>query len=133
MKTQRRLELLLEDLPCEYDPWDYYETSDQILEPLLLCYDSLVISLSQKFMNNILMVVLLIMDMYIIINFQQSCGSGMLADGRLADLIRRVTTFGMGLMKLDLRQVCVCVCVWFWLLFALLSALTEFCHVSGIW
>ncbi|XP_075658531.1 phosphoenolpyruvate carboxylase 4 [Castanea sativa] len=75
MKTQRRLELLLEDLPCEYDPWDYYETSDQILEPLLLCYDSL-----------------------------QSCGSGMLADGRLADLIRRVTTFGMGLMKLDLRQ-----------------------------
>ena len=57
------------------------------------------------------MVVLLIMDMYIIINFQQSCGSGMLADGRLADLIRRVTTFGMGLMKLDLRQVCVCVCV----------------------
>lgn len=51
------------------------------------------------------------MDMYIIINFQQSCGSGMLADGRFADLIRRVTTFGMGLMKLDLRQVCVCVCV----------------------
>ncbi|KAL0004899.1 hypothetical protein SO802_012460 [Lithocarpus litseifolius] len=75
LKTQRRLELLLEDLPCEYDPWDYYETSDQILEPLLLCYDSL-----------------------------QSCGSGMLADGRLADLIRRVATFGMGLMKLDLRQ-----------------------------
>lgn len=45
MKTQRRLELLLEDLPCEYDSCDYYETSDQILEPLLLCYDSLVISL----------------------------------------------------------------------------------------
>ncbi|KAE8023030.1 hypothetical protein FH972_008782 [Carpinus fangiana] len=75
MKTQRRLELLLEDLPCEYDPWDYYETSDQLLEPLLLCYESL-----------------------------QSCGSGVLADGRLADLIRRVATFGMVLMKLDLRQ-----------------------------
>lgn len=29
----------------------------------------------------------------------------MLADGRLADLIRRVATFGMVLMKLDLRQV----------------------------
>lgn len=54
---------------------DYYETSDQLLEPLLLCYDSL-----------------------------QSCGSGVLADGRLADLIRRVSTFGMVLMKLDLRQ-----------------------------
>lgn len=46
MKTQRRLELLLEDLPCEYDPWDYYDTSDQLLEPLLLCYDSLVRSVS---------------------------------------------------------------------------------------
>ncbi|XP_022881907.1 phosphoenolpyruvate carboxylase 4-like isoform X1 [Olea europaea var. sylvestris] len=75
LKTRKRLELLLEDLPCEYDPWEYFETSDQLLEPLLLCYDSL-----------------------------QSCGSGILADGRLGDLIRRVTTFGMVLMKLDLRQ-----------------------------
>ncbi|KAL2546335.1 Phosphoenolpyruvate carboxylase 4 [Forsythia ovata] len=75
LKTRKRLELLLEDLPCEYDPWDYFETSDQLLEPLLLCYDSL-----------------------------QSCGSGILADGRLGDLIRRVATFGMVLMKLDLRQ-----------------------------
>lgn len=43
MKTRRRLELLLEDLPCDFDPWDYYETLDQLLEPLLLCYESLVI------------------------------------------------------------------------------------------
>ncbi|XP_042502580.1 phosphoenolpyruvate carboxylase 4 [Macadamia integrifolia] len=75
MKTRRRLELLLEGLPCDHDPWDYYETSEQLLEPLLLCYESL-----------------------------QSCGSGVLADGRLADLIRKVATFGMILMKLDLRQ-----------------------------
>ncbi|KAG0480734.1 hypothetical protein HPP92_011592 [Vanilla planifolia] len=75
VKTRRRLELLLEDLPCEQDPMEYYETTDQLLEPLLLCYESL-----------------------------QSCGSGILADGRLADLIRRVSTFGMVLMKLDLRQ-----------------------------
>ncbi|MCL7049245.1 hypothetical protein MKW94_025382 [Papaver nudicaule] len=75
MKTRRRLELLLEDLPCDHDPLEYYETSDQLLEPLILCYESL-----------------------------QSCGSGPLADGRLADLIRRVATFGMVLMKLDLRQ-----------------------------
>ncbi|KAK9091122.1 hypothetical protein Sjap_024299 [Stephania japonica] len=75
MKTRRRLELLLEDLPCEHDPEDYYETSEQLLEPLLLCYESL-----------------------------QSCGSLVLADGRLSDLIRRVATFGMVLMKLDLRQ-----------------------------
>lgn len=44
---------------------------------------------------------------------QQSCGSGVLADGRLADLIRRVTTFGMVLMKLDLRQVCFRLYVYF--------------------
>ncbi|OAY47374.1 phosphoenolpyruvate carboxylase 4 [Manihot esculenta] len=74
-RTKRRLEILLEDLPCEYDPSDYYETTEQLLEPLLLCYDSL-----------------------------QSCGAGILADGRLADLIRRAATFGMVLMKLDLRQ-----------------------------
>ncbi|KAF3659896.1 hypothetical protein FXO38_12403 [Capsicum annuum] len=42
LKTRKRLELLLEDLPCDHDPWDYYETSDQLLEPLLLCYDSLM-------------------------------------------------------------------------------------------
>lgn len=41
-KTRRRLELLLEDLPCEMDPLEYYETSNQLLEPLLLCYESLV-------------------------------------------------------------------------------------------
>ncbi|KAM7276353.1 hypothetical protein ACFE04_018219 [Oxalis oulophora] len=75
LKTKRRLELLLEDIPCEYDPLDYYETTDQLMEPLLLCYESL-----------------------------QSCACGVLADGRLADLIRRVAAFGMVLMKLDLRQ-----------------------------
>ncbi|XP_050896309.1 phosphoenolpyruvate carboxylase 4 [Lathyrus oleraceus] len=74
-RSRRRLELLLEDVACDYDPLDYYETADQLLEPLLLCYESL-----------------------------QSYGSGVLADGRLADLIRRVATFGMVLMKLDLRQ-----------------------------
>ncbi|KAK4371111.1 hypothetical protein RND71_010586 [Anisodus tanguticus] len=41
VKTRKQLELLLEDLPCDHDPWDYYETSHQLLEPLLLCYDSL--------------------------------------------------------------------------------------------
>ncbi|KAL4344364.1 hypothetical protein AHAS_Ahas11G0171000 [Arachis hypogaea] len=34
----------------------------------------------------------------------QSCGPAVLADGRLADLIRRVSTFGMMLMKLDFHQ-----------------------------
>ncbi|KAG2587425.1 hypothetical protein PVAP13_5NG148681 [Panicum virgatum] len=75
VKTRRRLEHLLEDLPCDYDTEEYCETSDQLLEPLLLCHQSL-----------------------------ESCGSSVLADGRLADLIRRVATFGMVLMKLDVRQ-----------------------------
>nr|CAB3472522.1 unnamed protein product [Digitaria exilis] len=75
VKTRRRLELLLEDLPCDYDTEEYCETPDRLLEPLLLCYQSL-----------------------------QSCGSTVLADGRLADLIRRVAIFGMALMKLDVRQ-----------------------------
>ncbi|KAL9275022.1 Phosphoenolpyruvate carboxylase 4-like protein [Drosera capensis] len=74
-KTQRRWELLLEGLPSEADPSEYYESPDQLMEPLVLCYESL-----------------------------HSCGSGVLADGRLADLIRRVATFGMVLLKLDLRQ-----------------------------
>ena len=42
VKTRRRLELLLEDLPCDYDTEEYCETSDQLLEPLLLCHQSLV-------------------------------------------------------------------------------------------
>lgn len=75
MNTRKRLEQLLEDLPCDQDPGDYYDSPDQLLRPLMLCYESL-----------------------------QSCGSGILADGRLADLIRRVSVFGMVLMKLDLRQ-----------------------------
>nr|XP_043628772.1 phosphoenolpyruvate carboxylase 4-like [Erigeron canadensis] len=73
--TRRRLEQLLEDLPCDQDPGDYYDSPDQLLQPLMLCYESL-----------------------------QSCGSGILADGRLADLIRRISVFGMVLMKIDLRQ-----------------------------
>jgi phosphoenolpyruvate carboxylase len=32
------------------------------------------------------------------------CGGGNIADGRLLDLIRRVYSFGMSLLKLDLRQ-----------------------------
>eukprot|EP01018_Ginkgo_biloba_P007748 Gb_40755 [translate_table: standard] len=75
IRTRRQMEELLEGTPCDYDPSDYYETSAQLLEPLMLCYESM-----------------------------QSCGSDILADGRLADLIRRVATFGMILMKLDLRQ-----------------------------
>ena len=33
------------------------------------------------------------------------CGGGVIADGRLLDLIRRLYAFGTTLLKLDLRQV----------------------------
>ncbi|KAG2450080.1 hypothetical protein HYH02_000184 [Chlamydomonas schloesseri] len=53
----------------------WYENEDELAEPLMACYWSL-----------------------------WECGGGVIADGRLLDLIRRVYTFGMCLMKLDLRQ-----------------------------
>ncbi|MNF36180.1 Phosphoenolpyruvate carboxylase [compost metagenome] len=47
----------------------------ELLEPLLLCYDSLV-----------------------------SCGLGAIADGPLLDSLRRAHTFGLFLVRLDIRQ-----------------------------
>ncbi|PRQ58106.1 hypothetical protein RchiOBHm_Chr1g0355601 [Rosa chinensis] len=32
MKTRRRLELLLEDLPCYFSLTEYYDTSDEVIE-----------------------------------------------------------------------------------------------------
>ncbi|XP_024542619.1 phosphoenolpyruvate carboxylase 4 [Selaginella moellendorffii] len=75
VNTRRRMEELLDDLPCDYDPSEFYETPEQLLEPLMLCHRSM-----------------------------ESCEAEVLADGRLTDLIRRVSIFGMTLMKLDLRQ-----------------------------
>lgn len=75
VNSRRRMEDLLEGINCDYDPSEYYEKREELLEPLLLCYESM-----------------------------QACFSEVLADGRLADLIRRVATFGMTLMKLDMRQ-----------------------------
>lgn len=43
VKTRRRLELLLEGLSAKFDhPDEIYENADQLLEPLLLCHESLV-------------------------------------------------------------------------------------------
>lgn len=75
VNSRRRMEELLEGINPDCDQLEYYEKPEELLEPLLLCYDSML-----------------------------SCFSDVLADGRLTDLIRRVATFGMTLMKLDLRQ-----------------------------
>jgi phosphoenolpyruvate carboxylase len=52
-----------------------YRAAAELLEPLRLCYDSLV-----------------------------ETGQQIVADGRLADVIRRLSAFGLTLVRLDLRQ-----------------------------
>jgi len=51
------------------------QDNSELIEPLLLCYDSLV-----------------------------SCGLGAIADGPLLDSLRRAHTFGLFLVRLDIRQ-----------------------------
>lgn len=51
------------------------QTKDELLEPLLLMHDSLV-----------------------------EVGDDAIANGKLLDVIRQVNAFGIGLMKLDIRQ-----------------------------
>lgn len=72
--TRRRMEDLLAGFPPNEDA-DWYSSESEFLEPLLACYWSL-----------------------------WECGGGVIADGRLLDLIRRVHCFGMSLMKMDIRQ-----------------------------
>src|SRR4029077_1340911 len=52
-----------------------YESIAELIEPLMLCYRSLV-----------------------------ETGQQIIADGRLADLLRRAATFGLTLVRLDVRQ-----------------------------
>ncbi|WP_375056861.1 phosphoenolpyruvate carboxylase [Zobellella sp. DQSA1] len=57
------------------DARDLITTTEQLREPLTLCYRSL-----------------------------HECGLGMIADGLLLDVIRKVACFGIHLLKLDVRQ-----------------------------
>jgi phosphoenolpyruvate carboxylase len=63
------------DLSGGLDSNDWYSTEEELAQPLLAVYWSL-----------------------------WECGGGLVADGRLLDLIRRVYAFGMALLKLDIRQ-----------------------------
>lgn len=54
---------------------DVLQDNRELLEPLLLCFDSL-----------------------------HACGMGVIADGPLLDCIRRAVTFGLFLVRLDVRQ-----------------------------
>lgn len=57
------------------DARDLITTTEQLRQPLVLCYRSL-----------------------------QACGLGKIADGLLLDVIRKVACFGIHLLKLDIRQ-----------------------------
>lgn len=74
VNTRRRMEELLAGNVPDEDD-EWYENEDQFLAPLMAVYWSL-----------------------------WECGGGVIADGRLLDLIRRVRCFGLCLMKMDLRQ-----------------------------
>ena len=54
---------------------DIYRHSEELRAPLMLCYESL-----------------------------HACGEGMIAEGRLTDILRRLDAFGLTLLKLDIRQ-----------------------------
>ncbi len=79
-EVRRRLQVTLENAEKQIADKtgldsEGYEISDELAEPLLLCYRSL-----------------------------QETGAGIIADGRLLDLIRRLNCFGLSLVRLELRQ-----------------------------
>ena len=75
IRTRHRMEILLEGHIPDDDGGDWYDDEEQFLKPLMACYTSL-----------------------------WETGGGIIADGKLLDLIRRVHTFGLSLMKMDVRQ-----------------------------
>ncbi|KAK9799807.1 hypothetical protein WJX73_001098 [Symbiochloris irregularis] len=74
LNTRKRMEDILAGLEPNEDD-EWLETTESLADPLLACYWSL-----------------------------WECGGGIVADGRLLDLLRRVYCFGPSLMKMDLRQ-----------------------------
>ncbi|CAG9464223.1 unnamed protein product [Pedinophyceae sp. YPF-701] len=72
--TREHYEALLAGRQPDHEVPIYLKAED-VAQPLLVCYRSL-----------------------------WDCGSGIVAEGRLADLLRRLYTFGLHLVKLDVRQ-----------------------------
>ncbi len=74
--TRRWLEdALAREGPSGPEPIDVYQRAEEFADPLRLCYRSL-----------------------------HATGNGIIADGRLLDLIRRIASFGLTLVRLDIRQ-----------------------------
>ena len=76
--TRRAVEAQLSTRPADSEAVksrEIYRTADDVARPLRLCYESL-----------------------------HETGNGVIADGLLADTLRRLTCFGLTLAKLDIRQ-----------------------------
>ncbi len=74
--TRRWLDdAIARDGPSGPEPPDVYQRADDFAEPLRLCYRSL-----------------------------HATGNGIIADGRLLDVIRRIASLGLTLVRLDIRQ-----------------------------
>lgn len=75
LKTQKWLENTLKGIPVMVPEDQLFTDKAQLLTPLLLCYESM-----------------------------KACKAEVIAEGALADTIRRVALFGVSLMRLDIRQ-----------------------------
>ena len=75
LNTKAYMEDQLSGNPSGMSEEDYYINEDEMIATLKICYSSL-----------------------------NETGAGIVADGRLLDLLRRCYAFGMTLMKLDIRQ-----------------------------
>lgn len=74
INTRKRMEEIIAGNKPNNDR-EWFENPDDLAQPLLACYWSL-----------------------------WECGGGIIAEGRLQDLLRRIYCFGMCLMKMDIRQ-----------------------------
>ncbi len=75
LKTQKWIENTLQGVKTTIHEEDLFTDKSQLLTPLLLCYESL-----------------------------RACKAEVVAQGELSDIIRRVASFGVSLMCLDIRQ-----------------------------
>jgi phosphoenolpyruvate carboxylase len=80
LEAERLLKVAQEhDRPTDYTGYTWeperFESAAEFIEPLLLCYRSL-----------------------------HATGNGIVADGRLTDVLRRLAAFGLTLVRLDVRQ-----------------------------
>lgn len=75
LKTQKWIENTINGIHTSIPEAELFSHKSELLTPLLLCYNSL-----------------------------KTCKAEIIAEGELTDIIRRVASFGVSLMRLDIRQ-----------------------------